>query len=127
MADSSKKHSCRVYLSFFAEEKLEQIKRLVLQITRDCTVKNNSLIVCMNDNYEVDVNAMARKCIKPFLGQESTLKRIQSEFSAEIWLVVVPEIIADSDEPKQILSLDKDVIEFLYKSGVKYDLDYYIV
>lgn len=41
--------------------------------------------------------------------------------------VPCPYSVADSDKTDELLSLDDDIIEFLYKSGAKLDLDYYIL
>ena len=62
---------------------------------------------------------MIRRTIKELLGREELLLSIQQKYCAEIYLEVVPWIVANSDEPRQILSLEEDIIKFLYIAGVR--------
>lgn len=118
---------CKTYLRIVADKRyLDDIEGVIAQFT-PYKKNNNSISIGENEDFDVDVNVMIRKTLTGFFGREQLLLGLRRDFSAEIYLVVVPQIVADSDEPRQILSLDSDVIEFLYKAGVKYDLDYYVL
>ncbi|MGN1372503.1 MAG: hypothetical protein ACI4VK_00475 [Candidatus Coproplasma sp.] len=127
MAEYNRENECKTYLRIVAEERyLDDIMGCISKFT-PCKREKNSVVAGVCDSYDIDVNAMLKQSLASFVGREQTLLDIQQKYSAEIWLVVVPQIVADSDKPRQLLSPDEWVIEFLYKAGVKYDLDYYIV
>ena len=79
-----------------------------------------------NDTYDVNVNNMFRTTLKDLLGKEERLAELKSELGLDYYLVAVPEIAATGDEVHQILSLDADIVEFLYLSKTTHDLDYCI-
>lgn len=81
----------------------------------------------INKNYDVDVNNMLRVTLAPFFGKESELKRIAERFGVTFVLEIVPELYASGDDPTPILSLDSDIIKFLYLSGAQHDLDLYVL
>lgn len=81
----------------------------------------------VNKNYDVDVNNMLRATLAPFFGKEERMKNIANEFGIKFVLEIVPELYASSPLPTPILSLDKDIIEFLYLSGAEHDLDLYLL
>ncbi len=80
-----------------------------------------------NENYNVDVNEMLRVTLKDLFGKEEQIKKLKKEFSLSAILEIVPVIASNSNEPNQYLSLERDIIEFLYKSETDIDLDYYVV
>ncbi len=84
-------------------------------------------VIGFNDDYDVDVNAMLRVTLKDLLGKEDKVKEMCGRFGVTASLEIVPQIAANSEEPKQILSLDKDMTDFLYLSGTLMDLDYYVI
>lgn len=88
--------------------------------------ENDDYIIGYNDNYNVDINEMIRVTLGDIIDKAELLCKMRVQMNYEYYLVVVPKIESDSDEPSPILSLDKDIIEFLYKSGAQHDLDYYI-
>ncbi|MBQ8738697.1 MAG: DUF4279 domain-containing protein [Clostridia bacterium] len=88
--------------------------------------ENDDYIIGYNDNYNVDINEMIRVTLGDIIDKAELLCKMRVQMHYEYYLVVVPKIESDSDEPSPILSLDKDIIEFLYKSGAQHDLDYYI-
>ena len=79
-----------------------------------------------NNSYNVDINEMIRETLKDITSKTDILSRLKKEYNLEYSLILVPEIYSDSDEPKQILSLDKDIIKFLYLTETDIDLDYYV-
>lgn len=81
----------------------------------------------LNEQYNVDVNEMIRLTLKNLLGKEDKIREMQKLFSVQTALEIVPYIVAESEEPTQLLSLDDDIIAFLYKSCTAHDLDYYII
>lgn len=78
-------------------------------------------------SYDVDVNVMIRKTLCGILEKGKRLREICEYFGVTATLEVVPTIACGSEEPSQCLSLDKDIIAFLYESGAGFDLDYYVV
>lgn len=88
--------------------------------------QRHSFIVGFNDEYDVDVNIMLRKTIGSLFDKSEELRNLQQHFGVHISLVAVPEISCSCKSPTPILSLDPDIVEFLYKSRILHDLDYYI-
>ncbi|MBD5131860.1 MAG: DUF4279 domain-containing protein [Clostridiales bacterium] len=89
--------------------------------------RRHRFILGCNENYDVDVNVMLRATLKDLFGKEDIIKRACEQFGVSAALVIVPYIVADSDEPHQLLSLDRDIIDFMSRSGMAMDLDYYII
>lgn len=79
-----------------------------------------------NENYNVDINEMIRATLKGIINKTDVLKTLKKELSLDYALVLVPEIYSDSEEPNPLLSLDRDIIEFLYLTETDIDLDYYV-
>lgn len=79
-----------------------------------------------NSDYNVDTNCMIKKTLGPFFGHEKYIRDIAAKYNLKLYLEIVPHICRNSDEPTPILSLDDDIIGFLYESGISMDLDYYI-
>ena len=84
-------------------------------------------VIGYNEHYDVDVNKMIRVTLKGLFGKERELKELCERFSVTLMLEIVPYIVANTDEPTQILSLYKDIIALLYNSGAEVDMDYYII
>ena len=70
---------------------------------------------------------MIRQTIKGLIGKEDKIKELKEKYNVSVVLEIVPYIDYDSDEPHQILSLDQDIIDFLSKSTIEMDLDYYVI
>lgn len=144
-----KNHSCKTLLCFWSDfngqknaefikqgkrptpEDLDivnkdEIGRKLSEITDQIVWNRHHFEVGSNEEYDVDVNNMIRKTLSAFTGKEDFLKEIQKEFGITVSLEIIPRIAYSSDKPRQILSLDDDIIAFLYKAGVSMDLDYYI-
>ena len=79
-----------------------------------------------NHFYQQDVNQMARQTLKDLFGKENVLLDLKQKYNLQYTLERVPTINTRSQEPMPKLSLDSDIIEFLYKIGAKDDLDYFI-
>lgn len=145
-----KKHSCRTYLAVLFTIDYKENARL-LQTGRDCLPEEigifnkdeveafitdefgvtpvwdrHHFVIGFNDNYDVDINHMIRVTLTNLLGKEDKIQEMCTRFGVSVSLELVPEIATDADTG-QSLSLDADIIEFLYKSGTAMDLDYYIV
>ncbi|MGN0805740.1 MAG: hypothetical protein ACI4MC_01770, partial [Candidatus Coproplasma sp.] len=126
MAENNCGQGCKTYLRIVANERfLDDIAGCIAQFA-PCRRDVNGLVAGFNDSFDIDVNVMIRETLKGFFGREQFLLNLQNKYSAEIWLEVVPQIAADSEQPRQMLSIDEDIIEFLYKAKVRYDLDYYV-
>ena len=83
-----------------------------------------SMEIGRNEIYDVDINKMVRITLKDLFGKEDVLVMLKEKYNLEYYLERVLGIYCDGVHP--ILSLDADIIEFLYKSKTIDDLDYYI-
>ena len=89
-------------------------------------VHKNSLKLGRNDEFNIDINEMVRVTLKDLFGKEEILLSLKEKYALEYYLERVPTLEADSERPNQCLSLDFDIIEFLYKTRTRDDLDYYV-
>jgi len=145
------KHTCKTYFSvnfeFDRQKNTEFIKRrcdckpeeigIFNKEQAEQYIKDNfdvipewrrhRFVIGCNENYDVDVNAMLRETLKNLFGKEDKIRDMQKLFGVTATLEIVPYIVAGSEEPNPYLSLDGDIIEFLYKSGTAMDLDYYVI
>ncbi len=122
-------HSVRTYLrAYFSSDAAPEGLADELRRTFDCPwiAGKHDFSTPVNSRYDVDVNNMLRVTLAPFFGKESEFKRIAEEYNVEFILEIVPELEANSAYPTPILSLDNDIIKFLYLSGVIHDLDLYV-
>ncbi len=85
-----------------------------------------SFIIGLNEDYDFDVNVMIRKTLENLLGKEEQINILKTKFSLSTSLEIVPYIVAENPD-RQYLSLDKDILEFLYFTGTVMDLDCYII
>lgn len=145
------KHECRTYFSLNFDFDIKKNAGL-LKKRRDCKPEEigilnkkeaegavikafgiipewerHRFVLGFNENYNVDVNEMLRVTLKDLFGKEEQIKKLKKEFSLSAILEIVPVIASNSNEPNQYLSLERDIIEFLYKSETDIDLDYYVV
>ena len=67
-----------------------------------------------NELFNIDINVMVRESIKDLIGKEDILVKLKNKYNLEYYLERVLGIYVDGIHP--ILSLDSDIIEFLYKS-----------
>jgi len=133
-----KKHKCRTYFriigNFDTKEVLNLINVEADKIYNKGEISEKSKIVReydeitigFNDKYDVNINVMIRKTLKDLTSKTELLASLKKELNLEYYLVLVPEIYTGSEMPNQILSLESDIIEFLYLTKTEQDLDYYI-
>lgn len=76
------------------------------------------------NKFNVDVNVMVKETLKELFGKEDILSDLKKEYGLEYYLERVIHLERDKVQP--ILSLDSNIIEFLYKAKVVDDLDYYV-
>lgn len=124
------KHTCKTYFVFQLndscnKDKVEQA--IIDQLGVKPVFNRRSFEIGCNEAYSVHVSDMVRVTIKGLKGKEEEIIDIKRRFNLTTCLEIVPYIVADSEQSNQCLSLDDDIIEFLYKSGTAMDLDYYIV
>ena len=67
---------------------------------------------------------MLRETLKDLIGKEEILLELKNKYNLEYYLERVPLLINDASYFK--LSLDDDIIEFMYKTKTKDDLDYHL-
>lgn len=122
------RHSCRTYFIIACDEiNRAAVKEELAEITDEFSESAHGFIIGLNENYDVNVNEMLKITLKPLIGKEAKIKDLSENFGVKATLEIVPYIAKNSRAPHQILSLDKDIVAFLYKSGAEYDLDYYII
>lgn len=146
----TQKHSCVTYFAFQFEIDRKKNAEL-LKLGRECqpeqigiynkdeveqaiinalgvkpTFCRHQFEVGRNDNYSVYVSDMCRVTLKGLFGKERAILELKRKYNLSTTLEIVPYIFADSEEPNQCLSLDKDIVEFLYKTETEMDLDYYV-
>lgn len=80
-----------------------------------------SLFKCNDES--LDLNLLLRKTIRGLKDNIDLLNEYRNKYGLEYYLVRVVEL---NDNNKPILSLDADIIEFLFKVSAKDDLDYYL-
>lgn len=83
----------------------------------------------IGENYcfDVDINVMLRESLKDLFGKEQILAELRKKYCLEYYLERVPTMVAYSDMPNQLLSLDDDIIAFMYKTGTHDDFDYFLL
>lgn len=113
------------YVDIFYD--IDSIKQAISEISEGFVHRYGSFAFEDYEDYDVDVNVMLRKMLKDLFGKEQKLKEITEKFLKVITLEIYAVIAKDSEEPKQNLSLDKDIIEFLHKSGVELKLETKII
>lgn len=122
------KNFCRTYFRISGNADSGEILRELNLTPSKVTDKDGSteIDVGYNDSYSTDINDMLRVTLSELFGKEEQLLELKSTLGLDYYLVTVPELAKDSDEPHPILSLDSDIIEFLYRSKAVHDIDYYI-
>ena len=86
----------------------------------ECTLE-----IGRNELFDSNINVMVRKSIKDLIGKENILLELKEKYNLEYFIERVP-IIKKENKPYLKLSLEDDIIEFMYKSKTSDDLDYFI-
>ena len=133
-----KNHKCRTYFRIIGDIEANELLS-ILNVKADKIINKgdvnprsqkvweyNDVKIGLNEKYNIDINEMIRETLKNLIPQAEMLANLKKEYNLGYYLVLVPEIYSDSDEPKQYLSLERDIIEFLYLTGAEVDLDYYV-
>ncbi len=129
-------HSCYTYFSIHLNDGLKQnlneVKSAIEQIIKDVFKetpkwKRNHLSIGFNASFQINVNDMLRITLKNLFGKEKEILKLKNKYNLSTFLEIVPTIAFSSEEPRQILSLEPDIIDFLYKTKTIVDLDYYII
>ena len=133
-----KTHKCRTYFRIIGNFDTQNfLKQLDVQADKIYTkgeiIEKSKLVreydeitIGFNDEYDVNINVMIRKTLNSLMSKVEVLSSLKKELNLKYYLVVVPEIYANSKSPNPILSLESDVVEFLYLTDTEQDLDYYI-
>lgn len=86
-----------------------------------------TLHIGTNYEYDIDINVMLRETLKELFGKEEILAELRKEYGLEYYLERVPTMVANSEIPNQLFSLDSNIIEFMYKTGAHDEFDYCIL
>ena len=108
-------------LSDFAHS-LSLDKEHLLRFGTDCTLE-----IGRNECFHPDINEMLRLTLKDLFGKEEILAQLKRKYHLEYTLERVPILWADEDIVNQRLSLDDDILAFMYLTGTHDDLDYFII
>ena len=92
---------------------------LLVYFSTDSTIE-----IGRNELYQDDINIMIRESLKDLLGKEDILLELKNKYNLEYYLERVPLLLNDDNYIK--LSLDIDIIEFMYKTKTIDDLDYHL-
>lgn len=87
---------------------------------------DQSLMIGYNEVFNIDCNEMIRETLKDLWGKEAILVELKEKYQLKYYLERVPHLFANKQTPNLNLSLDADIIEFLYKSETIDDLDYFV-
>lgn len=145
------KHSCKTYFSVGFEFDVQKNAAL-LKERRECSPEEigifnkeevekyivehfgvkaewdrHHFVIGSNARYSSDINKMLAATLKGLLGKEDAIKEMQQRFSVTCVLEIVPYIASGSEQPSQNLSLNQEIIDFLYNSDTAMDLDYYVI
>ncbi len=122
-------HSCETSLRivFSDEFEAESYAERVAAFDPHAARKHRGYELGLCDAYDPDVNVMIRKTLANFFGREEELKALKEDSGCKLYLEIVPWIVKGSEEPAPLLSLDPDIIEFLYRAQIRHDLDYYVI
>lgn len=85
-----------------------------------------SLEIGRNEIFNININEMVRVSLKDLFGKEDILIKLKEKYNLLYYLERVPELHSDTTLVNPILSLESDIVEFLYKTKTIDDLDYYI-
>ena len=80
-----------------------------------------------NEFFDMDINVMLRETLADLFGKEDILVSLAEKYKLEYTLERVPLIPKDEVSRQMRLSLDRDIIEFLYKTHCRDDLDYFVL
>ena len=87
-------------------------------------IKEDKIVIGENREFSVDINDCLRKTLKDLFGKEGMLYQLKYEYKLDYYLVKVVNL--STEELNPILSLERDIVEFLYLTEAIDDLDYYI-
>ncbi len=88
------------------------------------TSRRRTLYIGYNTDYDVNINKMIKRTITPLVKSLDLLCELRDSMKLKLSLIVVPRIYTSQIKP--ILSLDEDIISFLFFTQASYDLDYYV-
>ena len=99
-----------------------------LDVDANCVefCNNGGMRICKNDNFNVDINEMVRTTLASIWDKRTQLVELKNKYNLTYYLARVPHIYSSCDQPKPLLSLDADIVAFLYETGTIDDLDYYV-
>ena len=122
---------CLTYLLVEYDESTFDMQDFCTQLSLDFTQTqrfsaDGYLELGRNEFYDIDVNVMLRQTLKDILGKEDVLRALKEKYHLSFTLERVPFLEANERIPLQKLSLDKDIIRFMYLCDVADDLDYHI-
>lgn len=122
------KHTCKTYFSVGFDGNAEELERFIVDNLGVTPGRDGRyFIIGGNSRYSPDVNKMLAVTLKDLFGKEDKIKEMQEKFSVTCALEIVPYIASSSEKPPQNLSLNAEIIDFLYNSGTAMDLDYYVI
>ena len=87
-------------------------------------VHKDKIVIGENREPSLNVNECLRTTLKDLFGKEDILYQLKQEYGLDYYLAKVVYLTPEGVMP--ILSLEGDIVEFLYLTEAIDDLDYYI-
>jgi hypothetical protein len=78
-----------------------------------------------NERFDLDMNVMLRRTLEPLFGKEEALCLLRERYGLTYVLERVVLLPSTEEAPRQKLSLDEDIVAFLYRTGTRDELDYF--
>jgi hypothetical protein len=120
------KHTCYTYFTIYGNVPREVLLSALSLTPEELEHAKDRFEIGRCRTYSVNVNDMYRRTLSRLFGKERILSDLRDRYALSYYLVAVPELVHNSEEAPPILSLEPDIVEFLYRSGTEQDLDYYI-
>ena len=101
---------------------------LDVQETKDNGAENEDddiayIYIGYNYDFNENLNVLFRESIKNLIGKEDILVKLKEKYNLKYTLERAPTV---SNNYRLDISLEEDIIAFLYKSQSKDDIDYFI-
>ena len=87
---------------------------------------SDSIELGRNECFDEDISVMIRETLGELIHKTDELSALRKKYSLKYTLERVPLILTRDGAPHQKLSLDDDIIEFMYKTKTRDDLDYFV-
>ena len=102
----------------------EYIRR---ELGADPVWDRHRFVIGYHETYDPDLNVMLRRTLAGLSDKTEAIRRMQQIFPVAAILEAVPCLVRDAEEPLQLLSPARDIVEFLYRADVALDFDLCVI